>query len=230
MRTSYSISRVHAMEYDAIYDRAFTPGRSPVTVIFCHGSGENATSTMTKPDSHKQMLAIAKNNRVIAADLGGQTWGNDTAISRIHEVIAYAGGSPVILVGASMGGCNALAYTRAHPENVLALALEIPLLSIQSIVSLGYGAEINAAYPPAYDDSTHGPLHSPIRFATDLPQDLPIKLWTSSNDPLVLPEVAEEFLSLRPQTLHADLGPLGHTGTAVNAATSHIVEFIREHI
>ena len=229
MRTSYGRGRITTIptEYDLIYDRAYTPGRSPVTVIFCHGSGENATTTMTKPESHSQMRAFAKNNRVLVGDFGGQTWGNDVVIKRVKEAVDYAGGDPVVLVGASMGGCNALAFTRAYPEKVLGVALLIPLLDITTILDMGYESQVDAAYGGNYDDAVHGPYHNPVRYATELPASLPIKMWTASNDPLALPSTADEFVSLRPQTERQDLGPVGHTGLAIIASTPSMTSWIR---
>lgn len=224
-RTSFSRGRITSAptEYDLIYDRGHYPGRSEIPIVFCHGSGENATTTMSNPYSNHMMNVLARRNKVVAGDFGGQTWGNDTAISRIDEAVSYVGGS-AILIGASMGACSALNYTRAHPTKVLAVAGIIPLLDLSTLISLGYTAQINAAYPPAYDDEVHGPTHSPVQYAQTLPEDLPIALWTSSNDPLALPSTADEFVSLRPQTERFNLGPQGHNGAL---STDSLAAWIR---
>lgn len=225
-----AIGRATTGETDIIWDRNAYPGRSARSVIFCHGSGDTATTVYTKPDFNNLCRATAQRWRTLAADFGGQTFGNDTAIARIHEAVAWLGSDPVVLVAASMGVANALAYTLAYPETVACVAGIIPLLDMASIIPLGYGDDLDAAYPPAYDDATDGPTHSPIQFATQLPADLPIALWTASNDPLALPATAAAFVTARPQTTRTSVGALGHSGASVTAARAGVVEFINANI
>jgi|GEM_PF-6265817 len=234
MLTSMALGRATTGETDIIWDRNVYPGRSTKSVIFFHGSGDTATTVYTKPDFQNLCRLIAYSHRTLAADFGGQTFGNDTAITRGHEAVTWlqANGSTgtVGIVAASMGMANALAYTLAHPENVACVAGIIPLLDLASIIPLGYGDDLDAAYPPTYDDGIDGPAHSPIHFAASLPVDLPIGLWTSSNDDLALPATATAYVAARPQTERTDLGALGHTGTAVTAAAAGVAAFLAANL
>lgn len=236
IRSTFGDNRYVAGEDDAVLGTAQSwAGTRQAGVIYCHGANNNTETVIAEAEKRQVLYGLARYATVHVGDLGGDTFGNDTGITRVGQAIAYlraewGQSGPVALVGSSMGAIVALAYTLAHPDEVLAVAGIIPGLDIADLYTRGMGIpeDIDAAYPPAYDDETDGPTHSPVRFAADLPADLPIALWTASNDALAVPATADEFVSLRPQTERTDLGALGHTDAAIGAAAEGVALFIRD--
>jgi pimeloyl-ACP methyl ester carboxylesterase len=221
---------------------AFWSRRLPVPVVFYwHGATGTAGSVISNAAETAMIRALARNFLVVAADFGGDTFANDTAIARMEEArLAVLGrddlnvdqSAPIGFVGTSMGAGCALAYTLAYPQHVGYVAGIIPGLDWNDVVvnnRLGLAAAVNAAYGGSYNDSVHGPLHSPVRFAANLPADLPIHLWTSSNDTAAVPATATAFIDARPQTGRTNLGAVGHSPDSVAYAVNDVAAFCREH-
>ena len=236
IRSSYGKGRYVANEVDVVMGTVDTFSHVQTDgIVYCHGSGDTATISFEEDNQRNLMFGLARFSTVMAADLGFQTWANDTAITRIGQSITYLESnygviSPVVLVAGSMGAANALAYTRANPTKVKALALIIPLTDITDIYGRGAGSEIDVAYGGTYSDVTHGPTHNPIRFATSLPSNLPIHLWTSDNDPICVPATADAFVEARPQTERTRLGNYGHSDAAVERASSNVIDWVKSVI
>lgn len=238
IRTSVGKDRYAAGEEDIVLGtmRSWNLAQ-PEGVLFCHGAGDTALQAFAKVLQRETMTALARHATVLVADLGFASFGNATAITRVGQAITYLRSTwgqsgPVVMVGISMGAITALAYTLAHPTEVKACALVIPGLDIADLHThnvLGVPALIDAAYPPAYSDATDGPTHSPIHFAGSLPANLPIHLWTSSDDNLAVPSTADAFVAARPQTARTDLGALGHTDTAISAARPAVTDFVEQY-
>lgn len=202
-------------------------------VIFCHGAGDTHIAPHRPQDQGKLLHALARRATVHTADLGGDTWGNDTGMARVADSLDLLRNlgveGPVALVGMSMGVGVALNYALRNPEDVACVAGVIPLTDIASTLWFA-SASVNAAYPPAYDDDVHGPDRSPVQFAADLDADLPIHLWAASDDIYTPYATAQAFVAARPQTELTNVGALGHTDAATTAATAGIVSFVREHL
>ena len=212
IRSSFGQSRYVAGEWDAIFDR---PGVTR-PLIWCHGNNGNATNDFS---GYSYVFNLfARYFKVYVADLGGNTFGNDTGIARVASLVTYAGNGPVVLVGASMGASVAINYAVRNPTKVLAIANVIPALDFNSVDSSNLGwTNLNAAYPPAYNAATDGPTHNPLQIANQLPSNLPVKLWTSSDDPTCPPATADAFVAARPQTQRTVIGAYGHGGIAIAA-------------
>ncbi len=186
--------------------------------VWCHGNNGTQHGDYSSYGT-SVFHPIAQTHALMVSDLGGSTFGNDLGILRLGQALDYLENTwnmeaPFTVVAASMGASVALNYTARHPERIKALALIIPAIDF-STAEPGNPAltNLNLAYPPAYDEETHG-AYNPINQVDDLPEDLPIHIWYSSNDPVALPSAVEEFLSLRPQTESTILGALGHSGVA----------------
>lgn len=207
-------------------------GEQPHGVIVCHGSGTVAEDTTY---SLRRMIhALGKHATIHIGDLGFQTWGSDVVIDRIDAAVTRLQSAgvetPVALLGASMGGCSALNYAHAHPSKVKCVAAVIPLVDLADARANPWlttrWPEIDAIYgaPPAADYTGH----NPVGFATDLPSDMPIHVWSSSDDGLARPATHSAFLAARPQTGFTQLGPVGHSLPA--AAEPGVTGFIARHL
>lgn len=184
--------------------------------IYCHGSGQTAFAAYTANDARSLVSNLAYASTVQSADWGLQSWGNDTAVTEIGNGIDrlrndWGVTGKIALVGASMGGCNALNYAVRFPEDVACVAAVIALTDLGALYDTHpeYVAEIDTAYGGTFDSADRA-AHSPIAFANTLDAAMPISLWTSTNDPLVLPAWHTAFVAARPQTEQFDIGAHGH--------------------
>lgn len=246
VRISSSGSRVHVGELDAVLgtNATFYGDPNRPALVYCHGATGSATKTLLDASERTLLYGLAQHFNVIVADLGFDTFGNDTLLDRIAAAKSVAQSAPfssrsggVMLVGGSMGAGNCLAFARANPTSVLGIAALIPLLDLTDIHSnnrLGLRTAIDAAYGGSYSDATHGPTRSPIQFAAMLPsqQTMPIHLWTSSNDPYCLPSIAQNFVTARAGTLMTDLGAVGHGTSSFSNQTvqQQIIQYCRQTV
>ena len=175
---------------------------------------------------------LAQDYAVISCDLGLQAFGNDTHVARIADAITYLEANwgtsgCVVLVGGSMGALGALGYARLHPEKVRAVAAIIPGLDLADLMLRGAAADINTAFGGTYNDSTHGPTHSPVKYAASMDATVPVHLFTASDDTIAVPATATAFVTARPQTMRTDLGALGHSEAAVTASIPKVAAWLK---
>lgn len=225
MQTSLQQGRSTALTAPTEWDLIYYRQRSPFGLAFFHGSGHTATTTLQTVETDDMLRDLARRQTVFVGDFALQSWANPAGIARSVDGLDYMAAQlgvvePVVLVAGSMGFALAAALTLAHPARVKAIAGIIPLTDIADVRLRGAAASVDAAYPPGYNDLTDGPTHSPVHFADELPADLPIHLWTTSDDPIVPPATADAFVAARPQTGRTNLGPMGHTNAAIAAAAN----------
>lgn len=199
-------------------------------LIYAHGSGDTTftATSAAKAGQNALLRTLAQDYFILVADLGLQAgWGNDLHRQRIEDAVSFLStrwgfnNDQVTLMGGSMGVLGIMQYARVNPTRVRNMVGIIPALDLQSLMSSA-SADINAAYGGAYNDATHGPLHSPVQFADELDEDIPITLFTASNDTITLPSTATAFVSARPRTKRVDLGAVGHTEAAVTASITGV--------
>lgn len=229
IRSSAGQGRYVAAEWDVTMWPISLPVADRPPLVWCHGNYGTALADASTYGNELRLLA--QRHTVIAADLGFNTFGNDTGITRVGQVLDYLAAAhgltaPAVLVGASMGGAVALNYAVRFPERVAAVVGIIPALSLDAPETNPAFDEIDAAYGGLYDPANPAHLaHDPIAFAGDLPDDMPVHLFTSSNDPQCLPAHTAAFLAGRPQTMHTSIGAHGHGG--IDVAVPMAVEWLR---
>lgn len=153
---------------------------------------------------------------------GGQTFGNDAAITRIGEAVDWIASSgfgkadKVILAGTSMGSIAAVNYATRNPAKVKALALFYPAMDLQYTHDNAQTAEVNAAYGSlaAFDAAKASHSGIPQAAAGSLGQ-IPIKGWHSTPDNTVGPNAWSDFKTAlaaagSPAPGDHDLGNVGH--------------------
>lgn len=216
VRTNTGQSRYVASEWDALFVTTASLGALRPWLVWCHGNNATALADYTNYNSVFRLLAQRFN--VLVADLGGNTFGNDTGIQRVGQLLDYYNASSAYFLGASMGASVAINYAVRFPTRVNGIACVIPALQFNDVDSShpAYN-ELNLAYPPAYNEETHGPDYNPVQIADQLPSDMPVALWTSSNDTTTPPSTADEFVAVRPQTERTVFGAYGHGGITVAA-------------
>lgn len=235
--SSAGADRVVAGEWDVTLGAPPTWIGDGQPMVYCHGSGDTSLTVLPKSGQGPLIRSLAERHTIAVCDLGGQTWGNDTVITRIGQARTYLRNTwgsegQVTLVGISMGGLAALAYALANPSAVRAVALIIPALDLNDLVVNNRGgaaADVNAAYGGAYNNATHGPTHNPAVYAASLRATMPIAIWTASDDPICVPSTADGFVTSRPQTARTDVGALGHSEASITAALDGVVQFVRTY-
>lgn len=204
-------------------------------VISCHGSGVLGPAwAMTDPNvaALNQLLA-SQGFPVICPDLGGgNTWGNDTSVTRVGQawtqvVAEGAKADKVLLLGGSMGTLTALNYAKANPTNVAAIALVLPIVDLQdahdnrgftAVSETAYGG--NAAYLTAL--AAHNPAVNTASFA-----GIPIKLWYSTDDPYAFPATVTAFDTAIASATSQTIGANAHTTAGLDPY--QVLDFLRPY-
>ncbi len=235
IRKRAAVGRYWPGEADIIWGTTLTDLRTqPRGIVFAHGSGDLADSASHAGREFFDWLA--RRATVHVGDLGGQTWGSDAVVDRIDAAVnllvnSYGASEPVALVGVSMGGCSVLNYALRHPERVACVALLIPLTNLSNARAnpwlTGRWPEMDALYPNGATGDWDG--HNPIEFADELPEDLPIKIWYSSDDGLVPPATVEAFVTARPQTESRLVGAYSHSLPLQRPLNVEIARWIEAH-
>lgn len=204
-------------------------GQQPKGLVFCHGSGGSAGRSVDDPSINYLVNKLAQTTVLQTGDWALQAWGNQDAIDAVDEGVDdllnnWGVQLPVAVVGASMGGTTALNYAFYHPTKVSCVVGLIGLTDLGafydrwSLIDSSVSAQIDTAYGGSFDEADRQ-AYSPVEFADRFPEDMPIGLWTSSNDPIVLPAYHASFIAKRPQTYQNVFGAYGHGGIAQSAET-----------
>ena len=211
-------------------------------VAFVHGAGSSATYVLDAYGRQAQKTArIGSAYPAVAGDNGGtQTWGNDTAMTRLGGYLAALAARPdasddYALIGDSMGGIVSLNYAAQATRKPKAIVLTIPVMNPEDIRAnnrSGYAALLNAAYGGTYNEATLGATKNPhtMRAAAKL-KGIPMLIFYGAKDTLCLPQFAEEFAAADPAFRTAISMPYGHEEAAY-AATDHerMLTFLRTHL
>lgn len=203
--TDTSIGRAYANERDVVV-RNKDRQSSYQGVLYVHGSegGDGGSSQwMGIKTRWPVMRAVGEKCLMVCADLAGnQTWGNDTAISRLSAARTYMRGiagvkqGRVNILAQSMGATTALAWAAANPTLVGRIVLMIPVINLSDVRanSSMYGPYINAAYGGTYTEAAFGATHNPLTMAQlGKLAGIPIQMWYGTSDALCKPEHAVKF-------------------------------------
>ena len=156
---------------------------------------------------------------VMTGDLGNSQWGNATGISRMGSLHTYAksriyNSNTVVLAGVSMGAANVLNWAKANPTYPAAIALFCPALDMQDIWDndrANLKAWITAAYGGRPPDASN-PADNAASFSS-----IPICIWYSSTDTVILPAIVEAFAAAVGSNVELrDLGTGGHDVSPVD--------------
>ncbi len=137
----HSESRLAGVGGTGIYWQCWLADEAPRTVVvIAHGAGEHSARY-----AHVAARLVAEGYAVYALDHRGHghSEGRRAQIDRIDNVVADLDalitlaasahpGAPVVLLGHSMGGAIALAYTVLHESRLSALMLSGPLAALEA--------------------------------------------------------------------------------------------------
>lgn len=209
-------------------------------VVACHGaSGTEEQMLGTWPAYPRAVILaiVAAGYPVIAPYAGGNTWGNDTAMSRVTEAVAYgranlgASEAPAVLLGFSMGGCNALNWAKRNRADTACVVGVVPVSDVTDIHTnnrSGLAAQINAAHS-TWTEVGRGADYNPATFAaTDL-AGLHYQAWGATSDTSCLPATVEAVCTAIGGTAtYTEVA--GDHNSAIGAVnTSTVTSFIGAH-
>lgn len=227
MITSYGSNQaISGQTHSVSFSRLFKTSSPVRGVIQCPGAGSTSLSYLVNFDL---MDAIVKSGRPLASFPHGNLFGNSTAVGYVANIRTYGqsnwgfASGKVDLMGGSAGAAAALNFAKANPTLVNAIALIIPGVDLQDIDTNnrgGFSAAIQTAYGGAVPDASN-PADNTASFT-----GFPIKIWYSTDDPVVLPEIVTTFASAVGADIQS-LGAIGHANTSINP--QQVVDFFNAH-
>lgn len=211
-------------------------------IIYCHQNGANANS-LNAGALYYEFAAERLRTHIVAGDFAGtSTWGNDASkdalgdmvdlllasstsgVANVNAGCLRSASDKVCLYGGSMGILPALNYMQENPSKVAVVVGVIPVIALDAAHDANperftnAAATIEAAYggTAGYNAAiaSHDPSQNTAAIAAT---GVPIHLWYSSTDTLVLPAEVEAFASAvgATCTLHS-MGAVGHTFNYAN--------------
>jgi hypothetical protein len=128
---------------------------NPAVIIYAHGSG--VTQDAIDVGLHTDVVAELRKAgyMMVAANLGGENWGNDAGLDRLAAIYDYVNTtyepSRVMFWGESMGGLVTLkALADARFTAVKGGYFTYPVCSLTSMNYGGFATLISAAYPSGF--------------------------------------------------------------------------------
>lgn len=219
MITSFGNSNVYQGEGDMlIMPRENIPKK--VGTIYVHGAeSPGAANWMETKSRWPAIKAIGEHGVMVSSDLGGgDTWGNNTVISRISLANDFlkkqfsVSNGKINVLAQSMGGVSSISWIARNLTIVNKVVLIIPVINLQDVyANSGYKSAIDNAYGGSYNDAIDGPNHNPIVMArAGKFKNVKFQIWYGINDNLCKAEYTEEFATYCDS---CDMRPLngGHT-------------------
>lgn len=198
-RTLYGTGGYATGERWTVATPANRPAGCPLVVV-AHGAGGTGHSYATADSLRGLNVLAASGCVVIAADLGSTDvpidgWGNDTAVGRVDDVIAWAATEwqcatdTVALIGDSAGAATMLGWAWRNPASTAAVVTRVGVVDIGAIYDDGNGnAFLVGLIDDAYGDAwpaaaaTHDPALNTELLA---PLANRIRFYYSTDDSLV---------------------------------------------
>lgn len=221
----FGFGRVAAGEYDQVFIPD-SPHRGGFGVVLCHGSGNPRAwvDPVAQPASVRLAGELARAGiACIAGDFGGQTWGNDTILSRIDAAwavlktrVTSIRSDKLGLVGGSMGAAGAARYCQLHPERVAAMIGLIPLLDLTAFYAANPGAVANEV-AGAWGVVAPAALPAGANIAANaaLAKSVPLLAGYSTVDTTVLPAWVLAYVAAVGGTAMITDTTVGHSDQAI---------------
>lgn len=227
--TVLGVGRFTAAKVDSTLRPRITQAKP--AVVYCHSAAMDGTEALglaQLPSIGPLMRALATDRLVVAPTLE-TLWGNATSRARIDAAVAWArangaSAGPVVLIGASMGGCAALSWAAANPADTAGVVGIIPAVDLEAIrvssgtlrpsIDAAYGVVYPAALPAGASPAGNNP-------------GVPTQLWYATDD--AVSENVPAYAATVGAELHG-LGALGHSDAAVAAVPpASVAAFVLAH-
>lgn len=216
----------------------FTGDATKMGLIYLHGALGTARQMVDGVNfaALKAILnAVAAAGYPVLGVTTGDTWGNDTAMSKIDAAKTYLQGTvgakagAIGLIGASHGGANMLNWAKL---NLASVACAVGLVPVSDITDIhtnnrgGLAANINSSYG-TWSEATYGADHNPVTFAAagDL-AGLKYQAWGAASDIIVLPATVEAVCTSIGGTATYTQVAGDHNSSLANMTPATIISFL----
>lgn len=239
--TEYGLDNVVTGEPYAIFrPKHYVAPGSRIGILYCHGAGGSPTEPLTKGGVIEALAALASaGHTILAADLAGGAWGNDTAMNAMNTARAYLQGplgakaGRIVTMGISMGGCNSLIWAANNPTAIACVIAGIPVVDLTDMHTnntAGSAAAIDMGYPPSgWDEATYGANHNPMTMAqAGAFASIPVRTYYGIYDDICILERQQAFVAASGATGTQFMG--GHDSATLSQwNTDELVAFVAAH-
>jgi len=230
------------VEHLLMVPSGWTGDGTKMGVIYCHGALNTCRQMVdgvTYPNTKALFLAIVAAGYPLLGITTGDTWGNDTAMTRIDAAKTYlqstvgAKAGAVALTGGSMGGCNALNWAKRNLASTACVVGYVPVSNISDIHTNNRGgltSNINSAYG-TWSEASYGAARNPVTFAAagDL-AGLNYLAFGATSDAVCLPATVEAVCTSIGGTATYTAVSGGHSDAAIgNMPSADVISFLDAH-
>lgn len=173
---------------------------------------------------------------ILAGSYAGATgFGNDTYITRVGQAVDFidnnlkARSDKVAFFTGSGGTPGILNWAKDNVSRVACIVAGVPLVDIEDLHDNnrgGYADEVEAAYGGLAGYTAAMPTHNPAQYPEAF-AGLPIRLYYSTDDPLIYPPTVTAFAAGAGSSCEAiSMGATGHVMTTPGV---DLLDFYEEH-
>jgi hypothetical protein len=233
---------VASVEHLLMVPSGWTGDGTKMGVVYAHGAGgtcKQMVDGVSQAALRGILLAVVQAGYPVLSVTTGDTWGNDTAMTRMDAAKTYlqstvgAKTGAVGLIGGSMGGCNALNWAKRNLASIACAVGLVPVSDVSDIHTNNRGSlasSINAAYSGGWSEETYGAARNPVTFAAagDL-AGLDYLAFGGTSDTICLPATVEAVCtSIGVTATYTELSG-NHNSALGNADPQDVVDFLDLH-
>lgn len=211
--SSWSASLTSSEPGQVILPREWNGDGTKPGVLYCHGY--EASELLVATDALMPLIeaVVTAGFPVMSCYLGGDTWGNDSCMTRMDAAWTYLTNtvkthpSKLGIIGRSMGHVSAVNYANRHPTRVKWVMSLMGICDLNDLYlnhpTTGFKASIDAAYP-AGSSLWNTANYNPIVNAGAKFSKLPWMGMYGQLDTTSLPAIAQAFAADIGGDLHMD--------------------------
>jgi pimeloyl-ACP methyl ester carboxylesterase len=180
-------------------------------ILYCHGYEASEMVLGSDPVFPVLNALTDQGFAVLSCYLGGDTWGNDSCMTRMDAAVTYLTGTvkanpnKLGIIGRSMGHVAAVNYAIRHPTTVKWILSMMGICDLNDLylnhAGTGFKASIDAAYPSG-TSQWNVSNYNPIVNAAAKMAKIPWQGWYGQLDTTSLPALAQSFAGAFGGDLH----------------------------
>lgn len=227
-----------SVEHLLMVPSGWTGDGTKMGIVYLHGAtgtSRQMVDGVNQAGLKALLLAVAAAGYPILGVSTGDTWGNDTAMSRIDAAKTYlqstvgAKAGDIALIGGSMGGCNVLNWCKRNLASVACAVGLVPVSDVSDIHTNnrgGLASNINGAYG-TWSEGTYGAARNPVTFAAagDL-AGLKYLAFGSSGDTICIASTVQAVCTSIGGTATYTGVTGDHTAAVANISSSTVISFL----
>lgn len=227
-----------SVEHLLMVPEGWTGDGTKMGVVYLHGATGTCRQMLdgvSQPGLKAICVAVAAAGYPVLAVTTGDTWGNDTAMTRIDAAKTYlqstvgAKAGDIALIGGSMGGCNVLNWCKRNLASVACAVGLVPVSDISDIHTNNRGGlttNINSAYG-TWSEASYGAARNPVTFAAagDL-AGLNYLAFGSSGDAICIASTVQAVCTSIGGTATYTGVTGDHTAAVANISSATVISFL----